>query len=78
MTKLASDGLIEAIEYSGETSMTKKQAGKIKPPKDDVEYNKAKTSYVMAHFGDRVRKCRDCGWPCMDGYCCNVCGSANP
>lgn len=58
--------------------MTKKQNSKIVPPKDDDEYNKARASYIIAHFGDRVRKCRDCGWPYIENYCCQTCGSVDP
>ncbi len=25
-----------------------------------------------------IKPCRECGYPVVDGYCCNTCGSNNP
>lgn len=26
----------------------------------------------------KIRPCRECGYPILDGYCCQTCGSNNP
>lgn len=25
-----------------------------------------------------IKPCKDCGYPVIDGYCCNTCGSVMP
>lgn len=29
-------------------------------------------------FAPTIKPCRDCGGPCIHGYCCTRCGSINP
>lgn len=37
-----------------------------------------KAAYALLCSALNVRPCRDCGYPVIEGYCCNRCGSTNP
>lgn len=49
---------------------------KPKPPTES-EYERAAVSLALS-YAPRVRQCMKCGWPTLDGYCCNYCGDTNP
>ena len=44
------------------------------------EYSKAynREAINLALGNITIHQCKDCGHPCIDGYCCRHCGSDNP
>ena len=44
----------------------------------DNEYEKLRRQLMENTWGNQVKKCKHCGHPCIDGYCCQNCGSREP
>lgn len=57
-----------------ESGMTEKT--KVKPP-TQAEYEKRRLQILLS-YAPRTYPCGSCGWPVIDGYCCNTCGDTNP
>ena len=49
---------------------------KIARPTDE-EYKHASWRLRLS-YAPRTYACMKCGWPVIDGYCCNTCGDDNP
>jgi hypothetical protein len=43
----------------------------------DEEY-KIEALRIRLSYAPRVVACMKCGWPNVEGYCCNTCGDTNP
>ena len=41
------------------------------------EWDRAAGRLAMS-FCPGIKECRDCGAPCINGYCCTFCGSQHP
>jgi len=54
-----------------------KDREKPEPPKSEEEYNEARIRLKLS-WAPETHKCRDCGWPTINGYCCTYCGSVSP
>ncbi len=37
-----------------------------------------KLANELARTYQQIKPCRDCGYPVLDGYFCQTCGSSNP
>jgi hypothetical protein len=48
----------------------------VQPP-SVAEYEQASLRMRLSH-APRTYPCKKCGWPVLDGYCCNTCGDDNP
>jgi hypothetical protein len=49
---------------------------KVTPPTVD-EYEQRRISMLLS-YAPRTYPCKKCGWPVIDGYCCNTCGDSAP
>jgi len=44
----------------------------------EKEYDILRNKFMEDMFGDRIKKCRQCGYPCLDGYVCKHCNCQEP
>jgi len=50
---------------------------KIKKIKSDTPHWE-RLANALARESILIIACKHCGYPCVDGYCCNTCGSSTP
>jgi hypothetical protein len=65
---------IKKKEMEEKTEPKKPKARKIQPYTKDWQ-NMANN---LARSWVTIKPCRDCGYPVIDGYCCQTCGSVEP
>jgi hypothetical protein len=46
-----------------------------KPTKEQYQVARARAAIS---FAPEMYPCKKCGWPVLNGYCCNTCGDTNP
>ena len=57
-----------------EKETKKRKVRKIEPYTNKWE----RLANQLARIWTTIKPCRECGYPVVDGYCCQTCGSTNP
>jgi hypothetical protein len=45
-------------------------------PPSPEQYDVAAANLALSYV--QIRRCGDCSWPTISGYCCTYCGSSDP